>query len=96
MFSYLFSFDNFSSTIFIYIYIFINFFFNKHTIFYYIKLKLQQKDINKKKTLRKAAIFKKIVLNVKYQKNNTTTKTKQTITKTTKTPIEIHKDRKKT
>ena len=32
---------------------------------------------------------------MKYQKNKTTTKTKQTITKTTKTPTEIHKDKKK-
>ena len=72
------------------------FFFNKHTIFHYIKLKLQQKGINKKKTLHKAEIFLKKFLNVKNQKNKKTTKTKQTITKTTKIPKEIHKDKKKT
>ena len=32
---------------------------------------------------------------MKTQKNKTTTKGKQTITKTTKTPKEIHKDNKK-
>ena len=34
-------------------------FFNKDKIFHYIQLKLQQKDINKKKTLHKAEIKKK-------------------------------------
>ena len=72
------------------------FFFNKHTIFHYIKLKLQQKDINNKKTLHKAEIFLKKFVNVKNQKNKKTTKTKQTIIKTTKIPKEIHKDKKKT
>ena len=72
------------------------FFFNKHTIFHYIKLQLQQKYINKKKTLHKAGIFFKKLPNVKNQKNKKTTKTKQKITKTTKIPKEIHKDKKKT
>ena len=64
-------------------------FFNKHTNFRYIKLKLLQKDINKqKKTLHEAEIKKKIA-NVKNQKNKTTAKTKKTITKTTKTPKEF-------
>ena len=67
------------------------FFFNKHTIFDYIKLKLQQKDINKKKCYIRLK-FKKKILKVKNQKNKTATKTKQA--KTTKTPKEIHKDKK--
>ena len=49
--------------------------------------------MNKKKTLHKAEILKKLFLNVKYQKNKTTTKTKQTVTKT---PIKNDKDKKKT
>ena len=39
--------------------------------------------------------FKKKFLIVKNQKNKTTAKTKQTIAKSTKTPKEIHKDKKK-
>ena len=68
-------------------------FFNKHTTFHYIKIKLQQKNINKKKRYIRLKLKKKI-LNVKNQKNKTTTKTKRTITKTTTNPKEIHKDKK--
>ena len=79
--------------IYLHIYFFIEVFFkkNKHTIFHYIKLKLQQKDINRKKRYIRLKFFFKKILNVKNQKNKTT-KTKQAITKT---PKEIHKVKKK-
>ena len=75
-------------------FLYLKVFFNKHTIFHDIKLKLQQKHINKKKRYIRLR-FKWTFLNVKNQKNKTRTKTKQTITKTTKTPKEIYKDKKK-
>ena len=76
-------------------------FFNKHTIFHYNKLKLQQNDINTKRYTRLK--FKQRLLSVKTQKNKTTTKTKQATTTTattttattTKTPTETYKGKTK-
>ena len=67
-------------------------FSNKHTIFHYNKLKLQQNDINTKRYTRLK--LKQRLLSVKTQKNKTTTKTKQATT-TTKTPTETYKGKTK-
>ena len=50
-------------------------FFNKHAIFHYNKLKLQQNDINTKRYTRLK--FKQGLQSMKTQKNKTTIKTKQ-------------------
>ena len=50
-------------------------FFNKHAIFHYNKLKLQQNDINTKRYTRLK--FKQGLQSMKTQKDKTTIKTKQ-------------------